>query len=116
MRSRSSCNRFNDNPNTKTTWSIRKKMSQMLRNATLTHRARPLPCRFLVGPSRNGRWIVADRMGLVGGLFTNREAALHFVKVESADVAPIDISVAEVSRLELADLFSPAEELRGRRQ
>ncbi len=55
-------------------------------------------------------------MGLVGGLFTNREAALHFVKVESADVAPIDISVAEVSRLELADLFSPAEELRGTRQ
>ncbi len=91
-------------------------MSQMLRNATLTQRARSLPCRFLVGPSRNGRWIVADRMGLVGGLFTNREAALHFVKVESADVAPIDISVAEVSRLELADPFSPAEELRGTRQ
>lgn len=88
----------------------------MLRNATLMQRALPLPCRFLVGQSRNGRWIVADRMGLIGGLFTNREAALHFVKVESADVVPVDISVAEVSRLELADLFSLAEELRGARQ
>ncbi len=103
-------------PKSKPTWSIRKKMSQMLRNATLLQRARPLPCRFLVGRSRNGRWIVADRMGLIGGLFTNREAALHFVKVESADVEPVDISVAEVSRLELADLFSLAEELRGARQ
>ena len=91
-------------------------MSQMLRKAKSPLRARPLPCRFLVGPSRNGRWIVADRMGLIGGLFTNREAALHFVKVESADVEPADISVAEVSRMELADLFSPAEARRGTRQ
>ncbi len=102
-------------PKSKPTWSIRKKMSQMLRNATLLQRARPLPCRFLVGHSRNGRWIVADRMGLIGGLFTNREAALHFVKVESADVVPIESSVAEVSRLELADVFSPAKALRGTR-
>ncbi|MBB6220494.1 hypothetical protein GGI64_000860 [Rhizobium leguminosarum] len=46
--------------------------------------------RFTVGRDRSGRWIVHDRDGLVGGLFINEEAALHFAAGEcnctSADI------------------------------
>jgi len=53
--------------------------------------ATPSPsARFTVGRDRSGRWIVHDREGLVGGLFINEAAALHFAAGEcncpSADV------------------------------
>lgn len=38
--------------------------------------------RFTVGRDRNGRWIVHDREGMVGGLFINEAAALHFAAAE----------------------------------
>lgn len=40
-------------------------------------------CRFTVGHDRNGRWLVCDRLGRVGGLFTDRASALHFAMEES---------------------------------
>ncbi|MBB3658379.1 hypothetical protein FHX15_003626 [Rhizobium sp. BK650] len=40
------------------------------------------PARFTVGRDRGGRWIVQDREGLVGGLFINEAAALHFAAEE----------------------------------
>ncbi|MBA5806107.1 hypothetical protein [Rhizobium changzhiense] len=52
--------------------------------------AAPSPSRFTVGRDRSGRWIVHDRDGLVGGLFINEAAALHFAAGEcnspSADI------------------------------
>ncbi|RXT27140.1 hypothetical protein B5P46_12140 [Rhizobium leguminosarum] len=45
--------------------------------------ATPSPsARFTVGRDRSGRWIVHDRDGLVGGLFINEAAALHFAAGE----------------------------------
>ncbi|RWX77067.1 hypothetical protein EPK99_15525 [Neorhizobium lilium] len=39
--------------------------------------------RFTVGRDAQGRWVVSDRDGLVGGLFTDRAAAVHFAMFES---------------------------------
>lgn len=43
--------------------------------------------RFTVGRDENGCWVVSDRDGLVGGLFRDRAAAVHFAMFES-DHAP----------------------------
>lgn len=40
-------------------------------------------CRFLVGRNIDGCWVVCDRSRLVGGLFADKEAALHFAIAES---------------------------------
>jgi len=39
--------------------------------------------RFTVGRDRHGRWVVCDRDGLVGGIFTDRQSAVHFAIFES---------------------------------
>lgn len=39
----------------------------------------PMP-RFIVDKEAARRWVVYDRLGLVGGLFTDRVSALRFVK------------------------------------
>jgi hypothetical protein len=39
--------------------------------------------RFIVGRDRHGRWVVSDREGLVGGIFTDRQSAVHFAMFES---------------------------------
>lgn len=36
-------------------------------------------CRFVVSPGSDGSWVVADRMGQCGGVFTTKDAARHFV-------------------------------------
>lgn len=43
--------------------------------------------RFVVGRDRHGWWVVSDRKGLVGGLFTNETAAIQFA-VEASDRHP----------------------------
>lgn len=43
----------------------------------------PTQPRFTIGRDRSGAWIVEDRRGLVGGLFFNEAAALHFAAEES---------------------------------
>jgi hypothetical protein len=43
--------------------------------------------RFVIGRDSRGRWVVCDRRGLVGGLFTDRDSAVHFAVFES-DHAP----------------------------
>jgi hypothetical protein len=40
--------------------------------------------RFTVGRDDDGRWVVVDRDGLVGGLFRDRAAAVHFAMFESS--------------------------------
>lgn len=39
--------------------------------------------RFIVARNRCGAWVVADRMGQVGGLLISKEAACHFVFEQS---------------------------------
>ncbi|MGH6762379.1 MAG: hypothetical protein ACRECW_12425 [Phyllobacterium sp.] len=46
--------------------------------------------RFTVGHDAQGRWLVCDRMGLVGGLFKDRASAIHFALTES-DHVPEDV-------------------------
>jgi hypothetical protein len=38
--------------------------------------------RFTIGQDRNGRWVVQDRKGLVGGVFISEHAARHFAADE----------------------------------
>lgn len=62
------------------------------------------PARFLVGRDRRGAWIVQDRQGLVGGLFANEAAALHFA-AEECNHNPADICRApEGSVLDLSGI------------
>jgi hypothetical protein len=39
--------------------------------------------RFIIGHGRRGGWIVNDRLGLVGGIFTSEAAARHYAFEES---------------------------------
>jgi hypothetical protein len=49
--------------------------------------------RFMVGRDDRGNWIVSDRMGLAGGVFTDRQAAIHFAMAE-CDYAPGEVCAA----------------------
>lgn len=40
-------------------------------------------CRFLVGRNIDGCWIVCDRKRLVGGLFADKQSAVHFAVAQS---------------------------------
>ncbi len=62
------------------------------------------PARFTVGRDRRGTWIVQDRQGLVGGLFTSEAAALHFA-AEECNHNPADICRAPEGSV--LDLGSP---------
>lgn len=39
---------------------------------------------FLVGQDREGHWLAVETRGRGGGIFTNREAALHYALAETA--------------------------------
>ncbi|MDR6631420.1 hypothetical protein J2X72_000191 [Phyllobacterium sp. 1468] len=39
--------------------------------------------RFLVGRSIDGCWIVCDRQRLVGGIFADKQSAVHFAVAQS---------------------------------
>lgn len=43
--------------------------------------------RFMIGRDAQGHWVVCDVKGLVGGIFFDRSAAIHFASAES-DYAP----------------------------
>jgi hypothetical protein len=49
-----------------------------------------VPARFVVGRDEHGGWIVQDRQGLVGGLFANEAAAMHFAS-EECNHNPADV-------------------------
>ncbi len=42
-----------------------------------------LCCRFLVGRNMDGCWIVCDRKRLIGGLFADKQSAVHFAIAQS---------------------------------
>lgn len=39
--------------------------------------------RFRVGRDREGRWVAVETSGASGGIFTSREAALHYAQAET---------------------------------
>jgi hypothetical protein len=41
------------------------------------------PPRFTVGRDHHGWWVVEDRLGRVGGIFANEDAAMHYALAES---------------------------------
>jgi hypothetical protein len=49
--------------------------------------------RFMVGKDERGSWIVRDNLGLTGGVFVDRQAAVHFAMVE-CDYAPGEVCAA----------------------
>jgi len=49
--------------------------------------------RFIIGHDAYGHWVVCDRQGMTGGLFTDRDSAMHFALAES-NHAPNAVSVA----------------------
>ena len=69
--------------------------------------------RFVVGRDRHGWWVVSDRKGLVGGLFTNEAAAIHFA-VEASDRHPEDVCRAPAGAA--IDLGTFANRSRARRR
>ena len=38
---------------------------------------------FRIGQDRNGLWVVAETSGASGGIFTSRDAALHYAAFET---------------------------------
>jgi hypothetical protein len=69
------------------------------------------PARFIIGRDRRGIWIVQDRQGLVGGLFANEAAALHFA-AEECNHNPADICHApEGTVLDLDGFAMPSSNL-----
>jgi len=70
-----------------------------MRTAQFSH---PVPrhSRFLVGRDASGHWVVRDREGLIGGMFVERAAAVHFALEESNRVpgavscAPDDVIIS----------------------
>ncbi|MDK4702536.1 hypothetical protein PH562_09820 [Rhizobium sp. CNPSo 4062] len=67
----------------------------------------PAPARFIIGRDRRGSWIVQDRQGLVGGLFRNETAALHFA-AEECNHNPADICLAPEGAILDLDGFASA--------
>lgn len=67
----------------------------------------PAPARFIIGRDRRGGWIVQDRQGLVGGLFRNEAAALHFA-AEECNHNPADICLAPEGAILDLDGFASA--------
>ncbi|OWV97218.1 hypothetical protein [Rhizobium sp. R693] len=53
-------------------------MSSVSRDAITYKIIVGLPARFTIGRNSKGRWVVLDRDGRIGGLFTTESAALHF--------------------------------------
>lgn len=61
--------------------------------------------RFMVGRDAGGRWIVSDRDGLVGGLFTDRASAVHFAMFESDHLPGAVCCVPDDVTLSLGPIF-----------
>lgn len=61
--------------------------------------------RFMVGRDVGGRWVVSDRDGLVGGLFTDRASAVHFAMFESDRTPGAVCCVPEDVTLSLRPIF-----------
>ena len=64
--------------------------------------------RFMVGRDHRGNWIVSDSLGLTGGVFTDRQAAVHFAMVE-CDYAPGEVCSAPAGTVLSVDAIFAAD-------
>ena len=66
-------------------------MSTLARRVGTTPRWSDLPLTrasksyFVLGQNARGQWVIRENTGKKAGVFTSREAALRFVRLESAD-------------------------------
>lgn len=67
--------------------------------------------RFMVGRDGKGHWIVSDSMGLSGGIFADRETAVHFAMVECG-YAPGEVCAAPAEMVLSVDAIFAADRLR----
>jgi hypothetical protein len=74
--------------------------------------SRPHSGRFTVGRDAEGNWIVQDRMGLVGGLFADRESAVHFALVESDRVPGAVCCAPDDQIMRMGAIFEPIQRQR----
>ena len=64
--------------------------------------------RYLIGPDRDGHWLVRDCEGRSGALFKDRADALHFAKAECEALGSARSGWRFVAALDLGDIFAPA--------
>ena len=61
--------------------------------------------RFIVGPDRDGLWIVCDTEGYCGAVFVDREQALDFVRSECEALRPAVAEWRIVPALDRRSMF-----------
>ncbi len=61
---------------------------------------------LLVGPSRDGLWIVRDADGVCGAVFSGRDDALHYAKSECEATLPRSSEWRLVAGLDLTSIFA----------
>jgi hypothetical protein len=61
---------------------------------------------LLVGPSRDGLWIVRDAAGICGAVFSGRDDALHYAKSECEAALPRSSDWRLAPELDLTSIFS----------
>lgn len=62
--------------------------------------------RFTIGCNRNGRWLVCDRLGLVGGIFVDKASAIRFVRTESGERPNQGCWIVGKQKLDMSDVFN----------
>lgn len=63
--------------------------------------------RFMIGRDAQGHWIVCDVKGLVGGIFIDRSAAIHFASAESGYEPGAVCCAPDNAVLTMDPLFNP---------
>lgn len=63
--------------------------------------------RFMIGRDAQGHWVVCDVKGLVGGIFFDRSAAIHFAASESGYTPGAVCCAPEDVVLTMDPLFRP---------
>ncbi|MDB5531509.1 MAG: hypothetical protein JWR51_4612 [Devosia sp.] len=72
----------------------------------LTHPA-SRDSRFMIGRDAQGHWVVCDVKGLVGGIFFDRSAAIHFAVAESGYAPGAVCCAPDDAVLTMDPLFKP---------
>lgn len=66
-----------------------------------------LDYRFAVGHDRQGRWVVCDTQGIVGGVFRDRASAIKFAMDESGRQPGQVFCVPDTQILGISAIFTP---------
>lgn len=66
--------------------------------------------RFIVGQDSQGHWVVSDELGMIGGVFSGKEAAVRFALTESEHVPGAVFCAPTGVTLNLDPLFEPGQQ------